>query len=117
MVLLDGKAVSDAGVQFWPDEDLSLGVYYGKTDASGKFELQDRSGKWIKPGNYLVLVAKDVKPDGRVPDPKEDQMLLARPGALRNALPPRYFDRANPLFRTNVVPGHNELPPFELTAP
>ena len=116
-VRLDGQPLSDAAVQFWPHTDLNLGVYSGKTDTLGKFELTARLEKNVKAGAYIALVAQDVKTkDGKLPDKDDDLMLLAKPGAMRNKLPKKYFDRTNPVFVVEVKPGHNELPPFELVS-
>lgn len=116
-VLLDKQPLSHAAVQFWPKDDLGLGVYGGKTDENGKFQMKSRLEDFVKPGKYVVLIARDVKvKDGKVPDASDDMMELAKPGALRNTLPPRYFDRANPVFVVDIQVGHNELPPFELTS-
>jgi hypothetical protein len=118
-VLLDKKPLPLAGVVFWPKDDMDLGVYNGKTDEDGRFELTARLQPYVKAGVYKVLIAKDVKTkDGKPPDEKTDDMvLLKQRGALKNILPPRYFDRDNPVFVVEVMPGANDLPPFELTTP
>ena len=116
-VLLDGKPLHHASLQFWPKADPELGVYRGRTDAAGKYELLGRDDRYAKPGTYFVLIGKDVKKDGKVPDPAVDDMaLLSQPGMLKNVLPKKYFDRTTPPFTVEVKPGHNVLPPFELAS-
>jgi hypothetical protein len=116
-VLLDGKPLPQASVQFWPKSDMNLGVYSGQTGPEGKFELTARLEKYVKPGVYIALVAQDVKTkDGKLPTKDDDMMLLAKPGAMKNVLPKKYFDRANPVFIVEVKPGANELAPFELAS-
>jgi len=114
-VYLDGKALPSAGVHFWPKDDLELGVYSGKTDAEGRFEMSSRAGKWVKPGRYIALISLDVKKDGTVPGPGDDWNMLKRPGALHNILPARYNNRSQPAFTVEVVEGTNDFP-FELTS-
>jgi hypothetical protein len=117
-VLVDKKPLARAGVQFWPKDDMELDVYSGKTDDEGRFELKSRTLPYVKAGTYIVLIAKDVKvKDGKPPDETDDMMQLARPGALKNILPAKYFDRAHPVFIVEVKSGPNELPAFELTLP
>jgi hypothetical protein len=117
-VLLDKKPLARAGVQFWPKSDIELDVYSGKTDDEGHFELKSRTLPFVKAGSYVVLIAKEVKvKDGKPPDETDDLMLLAKPVALKNILPAKYFDRAKPKFIVDVKPGLNELPAFELTQP
>jgi hypothetical protein len=112
-VTLDGQPVSDASIQFWPKENLGLGVYSGRTDAEGRFRMHTRNIPEVKPGEYHVLIAREVKKDGTLPGPGDDWMALAAPGALRNTLPAAYYDRKKPQFTVQVQPGPNELP-FDL---
>jgi hypothetical protein len=117
-VLLDKKPLAGAGVWFWPKDDIELDVYNGKTNDEGHFELKSRTLPYVKPGTYVVRIAKDVKvKDGKPPDETDDMMLLAKPGALKNILPAKYFDLAKPEFIVEVKPGLNELPAFKLTQP
>ncbi len=114
-VFLDGKVLPSAGVQFWPKEELELGVYSGKTNAEGRFELSSRAAKSVKPGAYKVLITREVKKDGQVPGPGDDWNILKQPGALHNTLPPRYSDRFEPALTVEVHPGTNDFP-FQLTS-
>lgn len=117
-VLLDKKPLARAGVWFWPKNDLELDVSSGKTDDEGHFELKFRTLPYVKPGTYVVLIAKEVKvKDGKPPDETDDLMLLAKERALKNILPAKYFNREKPEFIVEVKPGPNELPAFELTQP
>jgi hypothetical protein len=70
----------------------------------------------VPPGIYNVLIGHSVKKDGKVPDEKDNMSVLNAPGAMKNDLPAKYFDRANPVFTVEVKPGTNELPPFELVS-
>lgn len=78
----------------------------------------NQAEKYIKAGTYIAVIAKDVKTkDGKPPDASDDMMFLAQPGALKNILPAKYFDRANPIFIVEVKPGANDLQPFALVSP
>jgi hypothetical protein len=115
-VRIDGKPLADAGVQFWPKGDLTLGVYGGQTDPEGRFQLKSRESEWVKPGRYVVIIAKEVDKQGKVPVFKEgeDMMKYAAPGMLHNILPGVYKDRDRSPFTVEVAPGDNELGPFDL---
>jgi hypothetical protein len=113
-VRLDGQPLADASVQFHPADDLYLGLYYGRTDADGRFVLASRAGNSVKPGKYVVLISKPVKKDGSAPSPEDDPMEMARPGTLHNALPPVYESKATSPFTAEVHPGKNDLPLFSL---
>jgi hypothetical protein len=116
-VHLDGKPVYRAGVQFWPKDDPALAVSLALTDREGRFTMKPRLEPYVKPGTYNVLIGRDVKKDGQVPDESRDDMrALSGKGALQNSLPARYFDRAHPAFVVEIKPGLNELPPFELSS-
>jgi hypothetical protein len=111
---LDGRPLADANVQFYPKDDLSLGLYYGGTDAEGRFTLRGRGGPVLKPGRYVVLVKRLVKKDGKPPRPDEDQTAYVMPGSLRNTVPEVYGDKDHSPHTVEVVPGHNELPAMDL---
>jgi hypothetical protein len=113
-VLLDGRPLDGAAVQFWPKDDLELGVYRGKAGPDGTFELRGREDNQVKPGRYIVVISRNVKKDGTLPTKEDDQMALAVPGALRNTLPARYSDRNDPPFTVEVKAGDNQVPPFEV---
>jgi hypothetical protein len=111
---LDGRPLPDALVQLYPKDDLSLGLYYGSTDADGRFTLRGREGPVLKPGRYVVLVKRLVKKDGKPPGPDEDQTAYVMPGSLRNTVPEVYSDRERSPHTVELVAGHNDLPTLEL---
>jgi len=80
-VTLDGKPLSDANVTFVPETQAGFKGAIGRTDASGKYELNTdigagKSSKGAIPGRYRVTVSRLVKPDGSAlpPDFKEPPM-------------------------------------------
>ena len=107
---LDGKPLAGAVVQLWPQDDLTLGVYYGEalTDADGRFRLKGRDGPEIKPGKYVLLV--------KVLVPKEGAAGNADPrSGGQNMLPELYSDqKRTPYNNIDITPGHNDLPAFDL---
>jgi hypothetical protein len=113
-LLLDGQPLTGANVQFYPKEDLTLGLYYGRTGPDGRFTLRGRAGPAVKPGRYVVLVRRLVKKDGAVPRDDEDQTAFLAPGSLKDDLPEHYGDVARSPHTVEVGPGPNELPPIEL---
>lgn len=113
-VLLDGKPVYRAGVQFWPKGDFKRGVFLAITDEDGRFTVKPRLEPYVPPGVYNVLIGRSVKKDGQVPNENDDMGVLNAPGMMKNDLPARYFNRNDPLFTIEIKPGPNELPPFEL---
>jgi hypothetical protein len=106
---LDGKPLAGAVVQLWPQDDLTLGVYYGETltDADGRFRLKGRDGPEVKPGKYVLLVKLLVPKDGAAAaDPRSGG---------QNLLPELYSDqKRTPHNNIDITPGHNDLPPFDL---
>jgi hypothetical protein len=116
MVLLDDQPLAGATVQFWPKDDLTLGLAYsnGTTDRDGRFRLKSRDGPVLKPGRYIVLVKRLVKPDGTPPTVEE--ATRADPlTAWRNTLPELYSDKEHtPHNAVEIRPGHNDLPPLNL---
>src|SRR6516162_7934970 len=94
-VYLDGQPLADAVIRLWPKDDLNLGVYGGKTDATGTIELRLQGGKLVKPGKYVVLVAKQVprKQTARHPTEEEQITILSGPDGFRNFLPALYSDK------------------------
>ena len=109
-VLLDGAPVSRARVNF---EAKGIGTT-ATTDAEGKFFLDGTMFKTLKPGKYIVRIAKHVdKKTGEVPTEDELGQLRASDG-LKNVLPEKYDAREeNPLV-VEIKDGLNELPPFQL---
>jgi hypothetical protein len=69
IVMLDGKPLPDATVVFHPKTTDGFHGAIGRTDESGKYELETDLGngktkKGVLPGSYDVTVTKLVKPDG-----------------------------------------------------
>ena len=117
-VYLDGQPLAGAVIRLWPKDDLRLGVYGGRTDEMGRIELMPRDGQGVKPGKYLVLVAKADPRKGAGLDPRteEQRQILGGPEGFRNLLPERYSDKARCPFLVEIKEGANELPPLELTS-
>jgi hypothetical protein len=114
-LLMDGKPLAGAIVQMWPQDDLTLDVYYGDgiTDADGRFKLKGRDGPSVKPGKYVLLV-KLLASRGDAPQGGDAAKADPRGGGP-NLLPEVYSDRERtPHNHIEIVPGANELPPFEL---
>jgi len=118
-VLLDGQPLADAVVRLWPKDDLSLGVYGGKTNAEGKIEFNLADGKRIKPGWYVLLFAKEAprRKAGSTSREEEEQLnILSGPEGFRNMLPATYSDKSRSPFLVEIRSGANELPPANLTS-
>ena len=83
------------------------------TDKDGKFFLDGKQFKSVKPGTYVVRITKYVDKSGQdVPEEKHDDLLAA--GELVNKLPFQYgAPEENPL-NAEIKEGANELPPFQL---
>lgn len=114
-IQLDGKPLADAGIEFWPTEEMT-GTFSSKTDSEGRYRLMSRDGEWVKPGRYTVTVTKLVNKQGKVVDFKNnpsDREYFFIPGALRNILPPVYGDPNKSPLNAEVKPGDNDIP-FEL---
>jgi hypothetical protein len=98
-------------VQFWPKEDLSLGLYYsdGTSDAEGRFRLKGRDGPEVKPGRYVVLIKRLVRKDG-TPPTAEDLQKADPMTQWRNSLPDLYSERDRTPHVVDVQPGRNDFP-------
>lgn len=63
-VTVDGEPVQGVAITFVPTTGTGNGAY-GATDASGKYDLQYRTGEpGIPAGEYMALFTKVVQPDG-----------------------------------------------------
>jgi len=118
-ITLDGKPVEGATVTFHPLGDDKEGrPATGQTDKTGTFHLKTGSGDGTRPGEYKVVIIKNVLADPNLkmpdyPDTPEgrnqrEHFLWKHFGddrsPYRNALPDRYGDlKATPL--TCKVPG------------
>lgn len=108
-VLLDDQPLAGARVVF-----EGVGGNKAVTDDKGKFLLDGKVFKSVKPGKYIVRITKHVnKKTGDAPSAEEhDQLLFA--GELKNILPAHYGRKEeNPLI-VEIKEGVNELPPFQL---
>jgi hypothetical protein len=92
-VTLDGKALEGANVTFVPETKEGFKGAIGRSDASGKYELNTdvgggKSSKGAIPGKYRITVSRLVKPDGSTlpPDFKEPPMNV---GAMES-IPMKY---------------------------
>jgi hypothetical protein len=113
---LDGEPLAGAVIRLWPKADLNLGVYGGKTDAHGRIELKLIDGKLVKPGKYVVLVAKQAPPQNSGASPVEEEQIsiLSGPEAFRNSLPALYSDKERSPLVVDIKPGLNELTELKL---
>jgi hypothetical protein len=112
-VLLDGKAVSQARVEFKGETGGNVAM----TDDEGKFEFDGSSVfKTLKVDKYKVTISKYVYigKSSKIPEP-EDYGQLEASGLGKNILPAAYFDPAfTPFTGIEIKEGMNELPPFQL---
>jgi hypothetical protein len=113
-VLLDGKPVPDAVVNFYP-KSPGGGTNFALTDAEGHFEVKpDKARRTLSPGSYNVLIRKYAPRDSKHASPESREFILGI-GNVRNTLPERYSSEKAPLLTAEIKPGDNVLPPFELT--
>jgi hypothetical protein len=87
-VIKDGKPMAGASLTFQPNSSNNPGPgSYGRTDASGVFELKvvttDAPGAVV--GTHLVYIT----PAGKVPDPKDDTVKFKfKPYRFEFVVPP-----------------------------
>lgn len=113
VVTLDGKPLAGAEVKFWPKDDLKLNAYTAITRADGTFEIfkDPRPGTGLKPGRYVILVAKfggaaaTVREDVAAAPAQEGFM----PGTY-NTLPSKYNDKDKCPFVVALHQGDNDCP-------
>jgi hypothetical protein len=117
MVTLDNKPLADAQVEIKPlGRKTGLGGAITKTDENGRFEVRSRpqTKQTLKPGKYVVLIAKWVDKNDNVPDKEEFEQLKSA-GRLHNKLPSKYNDEAFPAFPAiEIKEGDNDLKTFAL---
>jgi hypothetical protein len=107
-VLFDGKPVAGARVIF-----EGKGGNATVTDKDGKFFLDGKQFKSVKPGTYVVRITKHVDKSGQeVPEDKYDDLIAAN--ELVNKLPPQYGAAEENPLSAEIKEGANELPPFQL---
>jgi hypothetical protein len=66
VITLDGQPLANANIQLIPQGSNMGQTGFGRTDASGKFEISSADGKQqgTAPGDYKVVISKLVNPDG-----------------------------------------------------
>jgi hypothetical protein len=85
--------------------DSKLPIQSAFTDAGGRFETN------LLPGKYSVVLSKKVDSSGNVPGPDVDVGQLPE-GALSEAIPTQYTDRASTPLSAEIPAGGADLPPF-----
>jgi hypothetical protein len=121
-VLYKGEAASGAVVYFHPHGEPGTQrelVPFGVVQDDGRFSLtSDALGSGALPGSYSVLVEwRDGKESGVVPVKGKGQTNLVKRTRIHagpDRLKGRYFDASKPLLQAEVMPGTNQLEPFEL---
>ena len=100
-------------VNFAPSDPAQGSAKAARTDASGKFEVR------VKPGKYVVALTKMVDKKGNIPkeseNPAEDLTQLEASGYLRNALPAKYADPTSSPLGVEIPSGGKDLPPFDVS--
>jgi hypothetical protein len=112
-VTLNGTALANAMVTFYPEGPTGGLGGSGRTDAEGKYTLTaGRGGKNILPGEYRVVISRPLNPDGSAPDPNVPPI----ESQARETLPPNYSHRDSTTLRATVT---KEAKPqdFALEAP
>ncbi len=88
-VTVDGEALPNVSVTFFPEKSTKGNGGFGATDESGNFTLKDRDQRdGIAEGTYRVLFTRLVKRDGTPIG--NDQM--AADVEAKNSLPEKYND-------------------------
>lgn len=107
-VTLDGKPAEGVTVRFAPRLDKGYHGAVGRSDASGKYELNtdigyEKSRPGVIPGDYIIFVSRLVKPDGSlVPaDSKEPPMM----SGARDTIPLKYLGEKAQLSYTVPAAG------------
>lgn len=98
-VVANGKPVEKVSVRLHPVgfaiPDAAGATTGGKTDEIGAFYMNPG----VPPGKYQVTIEKPKK---------------AKAGAAPAVVPDRYADPAKSGLEVEIVPGANELPPFDV---
>ncbi len=112
-IMADGQPLADVAITFAPDGDQIGKPAYGRTDASGKYELAFSDGRMgCPPGSYRVIISKFAQPDGSAfpPDvPPEEQTAIGI-----EHIPPQYSDPTRTKLLAEVTPQGGEFP-FEIS--
>ena len=104
VVLLDGKPVADATVQFVPQEKGRDAT--GQTDKSGEFAMTTfKSRDGVVPGEYKVVISPPTGvADTKAYTTSEDAMLAAKPQAKIDSGFPQKYTRPDQTPLTQSVP-------------
>jgi hypothetical protein len=110
MVKLDGAPLAAAEVRFVPKgSNPDLGTAVATTTADGAFTIKpdSQSNNLLRPGRYIVLVAKVVstEPGGAMGTPTV------------NLVPAEYSLQDQTPLDVELKNGDNTLPPFEILSP
>lgn len=111
VVKLNGSALSNAAVTFYPDgAGGAEHTYYGATDAEGKFVLKSRAGKeGCEAGKFKAVISKRTMSDGS-PMPTDDSPEAAAMAADSiESLPTKYSDADATELRYEVPAGGKEF--------
>jgi hypothetical protein len=95
VVLLDGKALADAELEFVPFDRAKVGGGdIVRTDAEGKFTVAPSSRKaGLHRGKYIIYVSKWVDPKTEQAPPPEEMEMLKASNTLKNIVPSKYNNK------------------------
>ena len=114
-VTLDGKLASDVQVMFIADGDTPGNGGSGRTDADGRYTLQNHQGDpGVAPGKYRVVLNRLLTPDGSPLSPDSNVGPMDSPA--RETLPPRYSAPDRTILRAIVPAQGGEPSNFTLTS-
>lgn len=98
-VTLNDKPLANALVRFIPQGDTQGLGGTARTDANGKYTLDNpRGGKEINPGVYKVVISKSLRPDGSEPDPNKPPI----ESDARETLPANYSNEVSTTLTATV---------------
>jgi hypothetical protein len=107
-VTFDGKPLSSAVVSFFPIGSTRGTGSTGYTDKSGKYEISSRQGgKGAPVGDFKVVIAKLVMPDGSDFPVNSDKRPME--SGARQILPAKYSDWAATELKATVHDGDNVI--------
>ncbi len=114
VVILDGKPLAEANVQFHPVGNTQGRGAAANTDADGRYSLISPDGSKGAPvGDYKVVVSKLVMPDGSLFSAAEGVAPMDSPA--REAVPARYNDYERTVLTAKVPDGGGTVD-FPLTS-
>jgi hypothetical protein len=100
-VTLDGQPLANATVVLSPVRGTGPGPFTGKTDADGRFKLEDTDNQGGPvPGEYVLMIATVISPpnaDEMTPPPTQKEVVPAewRNGSQRYTVPEGGTTEAN----------------------